>query len=397
MLKAADALHEAGYRVRVVSTRATPWATVTDAELVRSRGWTWSAVDFDRSTAPGRRAASGLRFRAAVAAARAIGPDRVPIGLAIRAYSRVHDELAAAIVKEPCDLVYGGTTGALAAVAEAAARLGVRYGLDLEDFHAGEQDGPDSRLMHALAERVARHVLPDASVLTAASPLIADAYGERHGRRPDEIHNTFSIVERHGRPADPHGLERDALRLYWFSQTIGPGRGLEDVIRAIGRSDHVVELHLRGRATPDHSDRLSALAREVAPRLRVAWHAPAGPDMMVRLAQGYDAGLSSEEPRVLNRRLCLTNKIFTYLAAGVPAIVSRTDAQARFADALGAAVPSYAPGDVDGLADLIVQLASNRGAREHAADEARAAARTRWHWEHPDDRGRLLALIERAA
>ena len=59
--------------------------------------------------------------------------------LFVRAYSRVHDELVASVAAEPADLVYGGTTGALAAVAEAARRLGVPYGLDLEDFHTGER------------------------------------------------------------------------------------------------------------------------------------------------------------------------------------------------------------------------------------------------------------------
>src|SRR5438093_5578557 len=59
-----------------------------------------------------------------------------------------------------------------------------------------------------------------------------------YGVRPLPIHNTFSIV-----PADANKRADGPLRLYWFSQTLGAGRGLEDVIRAAGRSEeHTSEL-----------------------------------------------------------------------------------------------------------------------------------------------------------
>ena len=117
---------------------------------------------------------------------------------------------------------------------------------------------------------------------------------------------------------------------------------------------------------------------------------------MVRLAQGYDAGLSCEQPLVLNRRLCLTNKIFTYVAAGMPVILSRTPAQARLERDLGGAAFGYDCGDIDGLAKVLWGLASTATTRQQAGSAARAAAERRWHWEHPDDRGALLTGIARA-
>ena len=93
----------------------------------------------------------------------------------------MHDELVDAIASEPCDFVYGGTTGALAAVAAGAGRHGARFGLDLEDFHSGEQSGPGSELAHGLAERIEADVLPHAAFLTAGSPMIAEAYHAKYG------------------------------------------------------------------------------------------------------------------------------------------------------------------------------------------------------------------------
>src|SRR6185312_12648131 len=139
--------------------------------------------DYARDTAPSRRIVSGARFRAAQSLVGAIGSARAPAALAIRAYSRIHDDLVAAVVSEPCDVVYGGTTGALAAVAEGARRLGVPYGLDLEDLHSGEAVGAGSAGLNALAERIERAVLPGAAFLTAGSPMIADAYGRKFGVR----------------------------------------------------------------------------------------------------------------------------------------------------------------------------------------------------------------------
>jgi glycosyltransferase involved in cell wall biosynthesis len=96
---------------------------------------------------------------------------------------------------------------------------------------------------------------------------------------------------------------------------------------------------------------------------------------------------------VLNRRLCLGNKIFTYLAAGVPVLLSATPAQARLGVELGNAALVYEPGDIAGLADQLSCLAGTPGKRQDAMNAARAAAQDRWHWEHPEDRGALLDVV----
>src|SRR5437870_13825149 len=170
--------------------------------------------------------------------------------------------------------------------------------------------------------------------------MLAEAYNAKYGVRPRPIHNTYSL---NCVPASNH--ERP-LRLYWFSQTLGPGRGLDDVVSAAGRSRIAAELHIRARQIPAYAAQLVARQRAEAPLLKVIFHDPAPPDRMVELARGYDLGLSVEEGEVLNHRLCLGNKIFTYLAAGVPVLMTATPAQARLATDLGAAAPMYDGGDV---------------------------------------------------
>jgi hypothetical protein len=389
MLKTADALHQAGYDVRVVSTSHTPWAVEADKTIRATRSWRWTVVDYSRATARLRQMKTGARGRIAQVLTRGFGHARLPVSVLLRAYSRAHDELVRAITAEPADFVYGGTTGALAAVAESAAQHGVPYALDLEDFHSGEQFGDFADDANAIAERIERRVLPGAAFLTTSSPMIADAYEAKYGVRPRPIHNTFSLDV--GEAREP--VNGEPLRFYWFSQTLGPGRGLKDFIAAVGRARIVCELHLRARTTQPYLGDLTRLARETAPALRLTLHDLAGPDAMVRLAQGFDLGLSGEAPNVLNRRLCLGNKIFTYLAAGVPVLMSATPAQARLGCELRNAALVYEVGDIDQLAEQLSHLADDRIALREAKSAARAAARDRWHWEHPEDRGALVAAF----
>src|SRR5580765_2422786 len=299
MLKAADALTDAGYRVRLVSVSQTPWMTVTDAAISARRHWTPFVVDYSQATAPALRRKTGVRFKLMQTLATTIGSSSVPMGVAIRAYGRAHDELVDAATAEPADLVYGGSTGALAAVVESARKLGVPYAVDFEDFHSGEAIGEGSELQNALAERVERYVIPGAAFITAASPMIAETYADQHGISPLVIHNTFSIAS-----AQVAERRDGRLHLYWFSQTLGPRRGLEEVIRAAGVARIEIELHLRARPIPEYLDSLQRLQAAVASQLKIVNHQPATPDDMVALAQPYDAGLACEEPEPLNRQLC---------------------------------------------------------------------------------------------
>jgi hypothetical protein len=303
----------------------------------------------------------------------------------------MHVELVRAAIAEPVDLVYGGTTGALAAVAAAANQAGVPYGLDLEDFHSAEhEETVASRVVHGLAERIERAILPRAAFLTAGSAMIAAAYADKYNVHCVPVNNTFPL------PAEPPVLSNgceNGLRLYWFSQTIGPRRGLEDVLYAMGQAGIPGELHLRGQAIPPYLCRLRQLAGDVALRLHLVHHEPAPPDAMVELCQGHDIGLALEPGFSVNNRLALSNKAFTYMLAGLAVAFTDTPGQRRLARDLGEAALLYAPGDIKGLAAGLKQWATDRDRLARAKAAAWHAAQRRWHWEHPLERGALLGTV----
>jgi hypothetical protein len=392
MLKAADALHGAGYDVRVVSTSHTPWAAAADRELKARRAWRWNVISHDRATAPVRWLTSGVRQRLAELAVRR-GAGSAPRRVVTAAFSRMHAELVRAILREPADFIYGGTSGALGAAADAARHSGVPFALDFEDFHCGEHDAtPWGTLRNELAARVMTDAVRDASFVTAGSAAIARASRERFGIGPLVINNVFPL---NSAPASKENA--DPVRMYWFSQTVGEGRGLEDVIAAAGRARLRAELHLRGRAAGGYLDALRARAAHVAPALNVIHHSPADPDHLVDGCRAFDIGLSVEPGHTLNNALSLSNKTLTYPLAGLAMVVTDTPGQRPLAEDLGADAIVYAPGEIARLADGLSTWAGDRRALRRAQQASWEAARRRWHWEHPLERDRFLSAVEAVA
>lgn len=391
MLKAADAFAEAGYEVRMISTRHVGWATKTDEEVRRSRNWRWTVVDYDRNSARATYWLSGMRYKTARKLAQFINPTRLPLHLTASGYGRVHGELLAAALAEPADLFYGGTTGALTAVAMAGRRTNTPYALDLEDFHSAEQDSnPEADLSHALAERIERDILPGAAFLTAGSRAMADAYRDKYGVNPITIHNTFPLPDRE---PDFSRAPGEALRLYWFSQTIGVGRGLEDVIKAIGLANISAELHVRGNPVTGYLESLQRLAADAAPSLQLIYHEPASPARMIELCRSYDIGLAVEPGFSFNNKIALSNKAFTYMLAGLAVVFTDTPGQRPLALDLGNAALLYQPGDVAALAAGLKRWADDKELLGAAKMAAWKSAKRRWHWQHDSERGALLQVV----
>ena len=392
MLKSADALAADGYEIRMIATRHEPWAARADVEVMSRRAWKTETIDYRR----GHGATywwSGARYRTARAAAAAIGPAHTPIPIVSRAFARVHSELVRAISADPGDLIYGGTTGALAAIAEAASLSKTPYGVDFEDLHSAETAGPDAPLVDALAARLERAVAGGAAFVTTSSEPIADAYDERLGLRPTVIHNTFALPLQ---PPDVRRADPSRLRVYWFSQTIGPGRGLEYAILALGRAGVAAHLALRGRSHPGYFEALQSLASAKAPRLEIVHLPPAPPDAMVDLSRGYDVGLALEIGNVPNRELALSNKALTYILAGLAVAMTDTAGQHALGVDLGRAAALVPVDDADALAAAFARWSEQPRELECAKRTAWTAATRRWHWEHELERGRLLRVIDEA-
>ena len=392
MLKAADALAEAGYDVRVVSARYMDWAWHADQNVRRTRSWKWTVINYDQRSAPVKHLQSSLRFHAARFVVKALGPNRCPLGWAGKAYGRAHEELRRAVLREPADLIYGGTSGALSAVALAAARAGVPYALDLEDFHCAENgNDAEGRFFDSLGERIIRRVVSGAVFLTVAGAAMATAYTEKYGFRAVSVSNTFPLPS-----AEPDLSPSSApgLRLYWFGQTVGRDKGLHTLVRAVGLARFPAELHVRGRAATQALDDLRRVAANWAPSLTVVHHEPVPPDLLVESCKGYDVGLASFDPSYsYSSQICAPNKASTYILGGLAVAISDTPGQRPLGVDLGEGALLHQPGDVEALAAGLKRWSDDKSLLARAKAAAWGAAKRRWHWEHPEERGALLKAV----
>ena len=369
LVKNADALLEAGYRVHVIAGRTFRPADPLDAQILSAAQWQRTMVD--------GRAGAGVAARKLLRRlARKLiqwAPFASP-RLAARAQHAEVAHLLAAAARVPADFYFGHSLAGLPVAAFAASARGVKYGFDAEDFHDAETE----EALADAAERIARRVLqagllPGCALFTAASPLIARKFAETYQVEPTTILNVFPLAQAPRSPPTPGPItsERPAA-IYWFSQTIGPGRGLESAVAVLGRMKTPVQLRLRGFASADYVAHLQHAAANAGHRHPISF-LPAGPAAeMVRLAAEADLGLSIEESRPLNRDLCLTNKIFVYLLAGLPQLLSRTTAQTALAAELGAAAL---------LGDLSNPDETARLLDEFLLDPARIAAARKTAWD----------------
>lgn len=375
LAKEADALTAAGHEISIVSARFIPWADEADSEFA-SRPWTVRKVAFGPIAGRPRHVMQSLARRVCMLAYKLFGlcPER--------AFHPVVPVLTRAACATPADLYIAHNLAALPAAFRAAQKHGAKLGFDAEDFHSGElNDTPENALRLRLTRDIERLYLPHCDHLTAASPGIARAYTDAYGvRLPTVILNVFPKADAPAMPS-PSGTARPSPSLYWFSQTIGPDRGLETVIEAIGLSRSRPALFLRGNPSPGYQEQLTALAGQHGIADRLHFLPPAPPGEMTRLAAEHDIGIASEPGHSPNNMLALSNKLFTYMLAGIPTIASATTAQSEIAADMPDAVLVYPQQDANALAARMDELLLSPNALANARQTAGQLGQGRFNWD----------------
>jgi glycosyltransferase involved in cell wall biosynthesis len=374
LVKEADALYEAGFGVKVIAGDITPGVRSLDDSIVRRAPWPVVKVGI------GRRPAHLMRRSRQVFAKKAFAFGLRGIQVAEWAVSPITQSLARAAAAEPAALFIAHYLDGLLAAAWAARRHGAKLGFDAEDDHVGElTDTAENQTDIAIRRQIEAEFLPRCQHLTASSPGIARAYGERYGVTMTPILNVFPLSQA---PMDPPAHRNGrALSVYWFSQTIGPGRGLELFIQAMGKMRGGVKLSVRGSDFLGYSAVLKTLAAEVGVADAISFLPSAPPDEMARLAAQHDVGLASELSTPPHHAICLSNKIFTYLLAGIPVLLSNTPAQREIAAELGIAARVGDLADPDSMAAALGVWALNEQALVAAKCAARKIAQTRFNWD----------------
>ena len=373
LVKEAITLHNAGYEITVLYNFWSSWADETDKEVIQSNSAIhWQCVNGHPLENKAYYWYTRLRHKLYKMLAVKFPQN---IFFNERAEAQFYTELKKAAKKIKAALYIAHNLGALPVAAQAAKMNQSQFAFDAEDYHRSMAAGANEQLVSvAMLED---KYLPGCAYITVASPLIAAAY-KKHYRAINftVINNFFS------KKLQPffEKISATTLKLFWFSQTTGLKRGLQDAIAAMNEiQDFKIECTITGDATQQVKDSLKALLNNQ--KHTIHFNQPCSEKQLIATASCHHIGLALEPGFSVNNYIALSNKLFTYLLAGNAVILSDTEAQQKFYQHYPSVGWLYKAGDVKAFAGILKECNSNRELLEEKRKNAWKLAANELNWE----------------
>lgn len=223
--------------------------------------------------------------------------------------------------------IYVGHEEMSMALAQKLIKKNYKVAFDFEDWHSKDLL-PQDRVYRPiqLLENLEKFLLDNALYCYTTSETMAKSMSEFYNSRiPSVVYNSFLAAER----KQIDGLFKDKQKsnivsLYWFSQVVSSGRGLELLFDALQYTQQVFELHLRGAISSAYKDELLL---KLPSKIKLFIHDLVLPSELISRIAEHDLGLAFEEAIPENKNLTISNKIFHYLQSGIGIIATETAGQ----------------------------------------------------------------------
>ncbi len=200
--------------------------------------------------------------------------------------------------------------------------------------------------------------IADATI--TVSPGCAEALAARYRVRTPVVVRNLPESVAETRSGSEARLGDGSLAVY--TGVIAPGRGLEEIVAALAIAPQF-RLRIVGRDSAGFGTELAEHAQTIGVANRVEMRPPVPPTEVAEAIADADIGLVLIQPTSLSHRMSLPNKLFEYLAAGLPVVATDLPVMGPLVrdEGLGEVV---APGDVAAIADAMLRLANpERNAR----------------------------------
>lgn len=386
--KEAAALAALGANVTILGVWSSERLAKEDVQLAATMGIDYVPV-FDLRIRNAANFVARLKFRLARELLIRLGVEgKHGLGLGVGSYLRRAKKLKPDLLIVHCEPGLW--------VGKKMLDAGFRVAVDFEDWFSrdlleSDRVGRPVKLMASLERHMLRHA--NVCYTTTKALAIAMARDAATQRVPAVVPNCFSASEREdakSRKKDERAT--DAVSFHWFSQTIGPGRGLEMLAQALPKLKGNWELSLRGNLQ-NHRVWFDAIfSPEIQKRIRLL-EPVSNADLLSR-TMSHDVGLALESPYCESRALTATNKIFEYLRAGLAVIATDTPGQLEVLQecpdagvVVSATDPSLLAAAMQAYIDDAELLAKSRAASNLAGSGL-------WDWER--HRNILTATISHA-
>jgi glycosyltransferase involved in cell wall biosynthesis len=256
-------------------------------------------------------------------------------------------------------------------------------GVDFEDWFSQDLRPEDRRTRPVrFLRELERMLLERAHVCLTTSRALAMALAKDAGveRLPAVVPNCFpASARKHSLSGVRDDRSANGVSFHWFSQTIGPGRGLESLAEALAMLNGDWVLSLRGALRGYRAWFDKTFPAPLRERIIVLDPVP-NMELLAR-TMSHDVGLALEEPYCSNRDLTAANKIFEYLRAGLGVIATSTQGHREVMNSCPNTGLLVNPADPVALAGAMQKMLDEPEFLNDCRRNAAEASTSIWAWE----------------
>ncbi|HYI66930.1 MAG TPA: glycosyltransferase family 4 protein [Candidatus Limnocylindrales bacterium] len=343
-------------------------------------------------------AAEGLPLteeRDGIAVRRVPRPSGTIPGIRFLRYASV---LRRALEEAGPDILHAHDSDALGPVAAAAKRLHRPFVYDAHELWLGRPPRDRGRayrlLYRAWYGALERRTVPKAAAHITVSPPIARHLKRRYGIGRVEL---VANYPEYSGPVTRRELREltdavpSAAPIILHLGAYLPDRGLEQVVEALR---DVPGAHLVLLGAGDRGSEIVRYAAGLGVGDRVHPLPPVPSDDVTSYAASATIGIAPILPTTLNNAYSLPNKLFQYMAAGLPVVASNLPQMREIVEGSGAGV-TVDSRDITSLSATLRELLGDRDRLAAMGDSARRAVEERYNWDV--SAGTLRAVYERVA
>lgn len=323
---------------------------------------------------------------------------RVPRGPARRVGLRLlqyRGRLMRALRETDPDIIHAHDANALEPAAAVARQLRIPYIYDSHELwtEVPNRGAPETyyrlaRLYYQTVEAVlARRA---AAVITVSPPIARELKRRYRLRQVWLVPNYPELTVRSG----PRSLRELAAaagepipsgaRLILYLGNIQPGRGVDQLLRALALVPSGVAVFLGGIGTfqggLEPPGEIVDLASELGIRGRLRFLEPVPPSDVIDYAASADLGVALMLPDSLSFRLSLPNKLFQYMAAGIPLVTSDMPHLREVIGSSGAGLLVDSR-DHEAIARAMTRILEDPQTSAEMGRRGRNAVEERYNWE----------------